>query len=141
MNHGGREDREDRGEGDGHLYAAEIARQVIGFGIEVHRTVGPGLLEHVYEDCLAFELERAGLDVRKQVELSLVYEGVRLPRAYKVDILVNNEIVVEIESIEQILSLHQSQLLTYLRLSGCRVGLLMNFNNTMLKHGIRRVIL
>ena len=118
-----------------------ITRRIIGLGIQVHRIVGPGCLEQIYEDCLAFEFARGGLRFRRQVSLSLEYEGHRFSRAYQADFLVEDAVVLEIKSVEQVLPVHRAQLLTYLRLSGCRVGLLMNFNVTMLKYGLVRVVL
>ena len=118
-----------------------LTRRIIGLGIRVHRTVGPGCLEAIYEDCLAFEFEREGVRFERQVTLSLDYEGHRFSRAYKADFVVEEAVVVEIKSVDLVSSVHRSQLLTYLRLSGCRVGLLMNFNVVMLKHGLVRVVL
>ena len=141
MNHGGREAPEDREEVEGTLDRMGVTGRIIGLGIKVHRTLGPGLLEHAYEDCLAFELARAGMSIQRQVELSLVYEGVRFPWAYKADIVVDDSVILEIKSIEQVLPVHKAQLLTYLRVSGYRIGLLMNFNTKMLKDGLHRAIL
>lgn len=114
--------------------------RLIGLAIKVHRAVGPGCLEQIYGDCLAFEFERAGVRFRREVEIGLSYEGVRLPRAYKADFLVDDSVVLEIKSVEQLLPVHKSQLLTYVRLSGCRVGLLMNFNVSLLRQGLVRVV-
>jgi GxxExxY protein len=140
MHHGERGAREGRGEEEGGLVAGDVTGRVIGLAIKVHKTVGPGLLEQVYEDCLCLELSGGGLAFQRQVELPLIYNGVRLPRAYRADIIVEESIVLEIKSIEQILPVHESQLLTYLYLSGCRVGLLLNFNTTLLKNGLRRFV-
>lgn len=108
--------------------------------IKVHKTVGPGLLEQIYEDCLCHEMALNGLSFQRQVELSLIYDGVRLPRACRADILVGATVILEIKSVEQILPVHEAQLLTYLRLSGCAVGLLLNFNTALLKDGLRRFV-
>ena len=140
MHHGGREGLGGRGEGVGALAAGDLTRQIIGLAIKVHRTVGPGLLEQVYQDCLCHEMTLAGVSFRRQVALSLVYDGVRLPRAYRADIIVEDNIILEIKAIEQILPVHEAQLLTYLRMSGCSVGLLLNFNAALLKDGLRRFI-
>jgi GxxExxY protein len=129
-----------RGEGETGLTAGDLTGRVIGLAIKVHKTVGPGLLEQVYVDCLCLEMARNGLAFQRQVELPLIYDGVRLPRAYRADIVVEGSIILEIKSIEQILPVHESQLLTYLHLSGCRVGLLLNFNTTLLKNGLRRFV-
>jgi GxxExxY protein len=98
------------------------------------------LLEQVYQDCLCHEMTLAHLEFRRQVNLSLVYDGVRLPRAYRADIIVEDRIILEIKAIEQILPVHEAQPLTYLRMSGCSVGLLLKFNAALLKDGLRRFI-
>lgn len=134
------EGREDR-EGDwGTPDAEAISRRVIGFAIKVHKALGPGLFEHAYEDCMVFELARSGLNFERQVALPLIYEGVRLGRVYRADIVIEKSVLLEIKSVESILPIHKTQTLTYLRLSGCRIGLLMNFNSQMLKEGLRRLI-
>ena len=121
--------------------ASDPTRQVIGLGIKIHRILGAGLLEEVYEECLCWELAQAGLSFTRQVALPLVYEGVRLPRAYRADIIIGDSVILEIKSVETITPVHEAQLLTCLRLSGCRIGLLMNFNTILLKDGLRRCIL
>jgi GxxExxY protein len=118
-----------------------VTNRVIGLAIKVHRVLGPGLLEQVYEDCLGFELARAGFRFERQVEVPLIYEGVRFERSFRADIVIDRSIILEIKSIEAILPVHESQLLTYLRLSGCHIGFLMNFNTKLLKNGLRRFIL
>ena len=140
MNHGGRGVLGGRGEEETGLTAGDLTGRVIGLAIKVHKTVGPGLLEQVYVDCLCLEMACNGLAFQRQVELPLIYDGVRLPRAYPADNVVEETIILEIKSIEQILPVHESQLLTYLHLSGCRVGLLLNFNTALLKNGLRRFI-
>jgi GxxExxY protein len=115
-----------------------VSNRVIGLTIKVHRTVGPGLLEQVYEDCLGFELARAGLRFERQVKLPLIYEGIRFERAYRADLILEKSVLLEVKSIENILPVHESQILTYLRLSGCRIGLLLNFNTQLQKTGLRR---
>ncbi len=114
---------------------------MIRLAIKVHRKIGPGLLEDVYEECLCWELEESGIAFERQVALPLMYENIRLPRAYRADVVVENSLIIEIKSIEHILPVHEAQMVTYLRLSGCRIGLLMNFNNVLLKNGLRRFIL
>jgi GxxExxY protein len=128
-------------EGDrGKVDAEEVARQVIGMAIKIHRVVGPGFFEHTYEDCLDLELSRAGLQFERQVELHMVYEGVRFERTYRADIIVENALILEIKTVDKILPIHESQILTYLRSSGCHIGLLLNFNTVLMKNGLRRFI-
>jgi GxxExxY protein len=117
-----------------------LSERVIGCAIEVHRHLGPGLLESAYEDCLCFELGAAGLVFRRQVQLPVIYKGMPLAAAYRLDLLIADRLVVEVKSVERILAVHEAQLLTYLRLSGHRAGLLLNFNHAVLKEGIRRVV-
>lgn len=118
-----------------------LTEQIIGAAIEVHRALGPGLLESTYEACLCYELQQLGLKVEQQKPMPLVYKDLRLETAYRIDLLVEDRVVVEIKSVEQIHPVHEAQLLSYLRLSGCRVGLLINFNVPTLKQGIRRKVL
>ena len=118
-----------------------LTESIIGAAIDVHRELGPGLLESAYEECLCHELHLRGLRFQRQVELPVTYKGLKLDRGYKLDIVVEEQVVLELKSIEQILPIHQAQLLTYLRLSGKRVGLLINFNVAVLKNGIVRRIL
>lgn len=109
--------------------------------IRVHRHFGPGLLESVYEACLCHELVRDGLAIVRQAVVPLTYAGVQLATGFRVDIIVEQSVVLEIKAVEVIISLHESQVLTYLRLTGCRVGLLLNFNSILLKDGLRRFVL
>ena len=106
----------------------DISRLVIGCAIEVHKELGPGLLESAYEECLYHELSQAGLAVRKQVPLPVVYKDVKLEAGYRIDLLVENKLLIELKSVEAINDVHVAQILTYLKLSGCKLGLLMNFN-------------
>ena len=106
----------------------------------MHRKLGPGLLESVYDACLCWELEHDNLAFQRQVPLPVIYEGVNLTCGYYADIIVDQSVIVELKSVERILPVHEAQMLTYLRLSGCRFGLLMNFNSVMLKDGLRRFI-
>lgn len=117
-----------------------IAAIVVDAGLRVHRTLGPGLLESVYESCLVYELKKQGLDPRRQVNVPIVYDGHQIETNLRIDLLVNGAVIVEVKSIELFLPVHQSQLLTYLRLSGCRVGFLMNFNVRLFKEGVRRLV-
>jgi GxxExxY protein len=118
----------------------EISRRIIGAAIEVHRHLGPGLLESAYQSCLAFELQQLGLKVEEQRSLPVVYEQVKLDCGYRLDFVVEDEIIVEIKAIEQLLPIHEAQLLSYLRLAKKRVGLLMNFHVPVLKNGLKRIV-
>ena len=114
---------------------------IIGAAIEVHRQLGPGLLESAYEQCLCHELHLRGLLFRCQVDLPVSYKGLQLDCGYKIDVLVNDEVIIELKSVEKILPVHEAQLLTYLKLSGKKVGLLINFNSSLLTQGIIRRVL
>lgn len=118
-----------------------LSGRVIGMGIEVHRQLGPGLLESAYEECLCWELAHAGLVFQRQVALPIVYKGQRLALEFRIDVVVEAGLVLEIKSVGQLAPVHEAQLLTYLRLTGHRVGLLMNFNTAVLKDGIRHRVL
>jgi len=118
-----------------------LTNRVIGLAIGVHRELGPGLLESAYEECLCFELKQSGIVFGPQVPLPIVYKGTRLDCGYRLDIVVQGELIVEIKSVDHLLPIHEAQLLTYLRLGRQKVGLLMNFNNVVLKDGIRRLVL
>lgn len=118
-----------------------LTREVIAAAIEVHRALGPGLLESAYQACLCRELELRAVPFRQQVELPLIYKNIRLDCGYRIDVIVADKVVVELKSIQDLLPVHEAQLLTYLRLTGLRVGLLMNFNVPVLKNGIRRRVL
>ena len=124
-----------------HAELNELTGQIIGAAIEVHRHLGPGLLESAYETCLAYELQQLGLIVERQKALPLVYKEIRLDQGYRIDLLVEQSVVVEIKVVEQIAPVHEAQVLSYLRFSGCKVGLLLNFNVKLLKDGIRRFIM
>ena len=115
--------------------------KIIGAAIEVHKALGPGLLESAYEECLCFELAQAGIAFRRQVPLPIVYKDVRLDCGYRMDVVVENELIIEIKAVDRILPVHEAQMLTYLRLARLRAGLLMNFNNVVLKDGLRRFVL
>lgn len=118
----------------------EISGQILGAAIEVHRTLGPGLLESAYEVCLAYELSQRGLVVERQKQLPVPYKDVQLDAAFRLDILVEGKVIVELKAVEQVSPVHKTQLLTYLKLSGLELDLLINFNVKMLKDGISRVI-
>jgi GxxExxY protein len=125
---------------DSHEPGPKLTSRIIGLAIKVHRKLGPGLLEAVYSHCLCWELEDAGLDFEREVPLALVYEDVRLNQAYFADIIVAQTVLLELKSIERILPVHEAQTRTYLRLSGCLVALLMNFNSVLLKDDLHRFI-
>jgi GxxExxY protein len=114
---------------------------IIGAAIEVHRYLGPGLLESAYEECLCHELHLRGLQFERQVDLPVSYKGLLLGCGYKIDLIVEQEVVLELKAIEKLLPVHEAQLLTYLKLSGKRVGLLINFNTPLLTSGIKRIVL
>jgi GxxExxY protein len=116
-----------------------LTEKVIGAAIEVHRHLGPGLLESAYEICLCYELSQMSLQFERQVHLPVAYKGVKLDCGYRMDILVEDSVVVEIKTVDTLLPVHAAQLLTYLKLSGKAVGLLLNFNEPVLKRGIRRI--
>ena len=118
----------------------DLSKMVFDAGAKVHRALGPGLLESAYEECLFYELQKCGLSVEKQKPLPLIYEDVKLEAGYRVDLLVEKKLVVEIKSVEALNDLHLAQVLTYLKLSGCKLGLLINFNVTLFKTAVKRVI-
>jgi len=122
------------------LYA-KLSWEIIGCGMRVHTALGAGLLESAYEECLCHELKRAGLQFQRQVGVPIAYGGIALASAFRLDLLIEEKVVVEIKAVEQILKVHEAQLLTYLRLSGMRLGLLLNFNTVHFRDGIRRRIL
>ena len=117
-----------------------ITEVIIGSAIAVHRTLGPGLLESAYEACLAYELAERGLAVEQQKGLSVAYRGVKAECGHRIDLLVEGPVVVQLKAVDNLQPIHEAQLLSYLKLSGCRIGLLINFNVKMLKQGIRRMV-
>lgn len=125
----------------GGLIQEAVSEKIIGCAIRVHRELGPGLLESVYEACLAYELSREGLDARRQVPLPIRYGDVLIDEGYRLDLVVNDAILVELKSVEAVLPVHEAQLLTYLRLSGYPLALLINFNVPLLRDGIVRRVL
>jgi GxxExxY protein len=116
------------------------SHQVIGAAMEVHRHLGPGLLESAYEECLCHELNALGVPFERQKELPVSYKGISLDCGYRMDIVVDRTLLLELKSVETLLPIHEAQLLTYLRLSGMRLGLLVNFNVPLLKNGIKRMV-
>lgn len=119
----------------------KIFKKVLDCSFQVHTALGPGLLESAYEECLYYEIQQSGLNVLMQVRLPLVYKEVKLDAGYRIDLLVENKVIIEVKSIESLADIHLAQILTYLKLSGCKLGLLANFNVSHLKDGIKRVIL
>ena len=117
-----------------------LTGEIIGAAVEVHKALGPGLLESAYEACLAYELSEHGMKVERQKSLPLVYKGLQLDCGYRLDLLVNETVIVEVKAVDILAPIHSAQLLSYLKLSGCKVGLLINFNVLVLKQGIKRLI-
>ena len=123
------------------MHENEISEKIIGCAIEVHKALGPGLLESAYEDCLVYELLRKGLHLERQKPIPLIYKNIRLDCGYRLDLLVENRVVVELKSIETFAPVHEAQILTYMRFSKMKTGLLINFNVTVLKNGLKRYVL
>ena len=117
----------------------DLTKTIIGAAIEVHRTLGPGLLESTYEACLFYELEQMGLFVERQVELPVKYKNVRMEIGYKIDLLVENQVIIEVKSVKELLPVHMAQMITYLKISNKSKGLLMNFNVAKLIDGVKRI--
>ncbi len=118
----------------------ELSKVVFDCALKVHQTLGPGLLESAYEECLFYELKKSGLDVQKQKSLPLMYEEVKLDVGYRIDIIIEDKVILEIKSVDALNDVHFAQLLTYLKLTDCKLGLLINFNVTLIKNGIKRVV-
>lgn len=118
-----------------------ITQAIIGAAIQIHTELGPGLLESTYEICLAYELASQGLHASRQVQLPVIYKGVHLDCGYRIDLLVEHTVIVEVKAVEALTTLHQAQLLTYLKLSGHKTGLLINFNARTIKQGLQRLVL
>jgi len=118
----------------------ELTERVIGACIEIHRALGPGLLESAYEECLCYELSQAGMKFERQKPLPVNYKDVKLDCGYRLDLVVEEKVIIELKAVESLLPIHEAQLLTYLKLSGITLGLLINFNVAMLKQGIKRIV-
>src|SRR3954468_15447581 len=118
-----------------------ISKQVIGAALEVHKTLGPGLLETVYEQALAYELTSLGIKFQMQMAIPVAYKDLKLDCGFRLDMLVENQLIVELKSVEALIPLHDAQLLTYLKITGLKTGLLINFNVPLLKQGIKRLVL
>lgn len=119
----------------------EITHKIIGCAIEVHRNLGPGLLESAYEECLAFELTKNGLSIKRQQPTPVVYKEIKLDCGYRIDILVENRVVIELKVVDLIHPVHEAQILTYMKFANKSIGLLINFNVTVLKNGIKRYMI
>ena len=122
------------------MFENEISERILGCAIEVHKALGPGLLESAYEECLFYEIYQLGLKVEKQKPLPLIYKEIKLEVGYRLDLIVENKVVVDIKSVEALNDIHIAQVLTYLKLSGCKLGLLINFNVLKVKDGIKRLV-
>ena len=122
------------------MHENEIANKVIGCAIDVHKVLGPGLLESAYHECLYYKLQKEGLKLQKEKPMPLVYEEVHLECGYRIDILVEDKVVIEIKSVEALNSVHMAQTLTYMKLGDYKLGLLINFNVSLLKQGVKRII-
>jgi GxxExxY protein len=119
----------------------QLSNEIIGLAIKVHKNLGPGLLESSYKECLYYEVIKAGYFAEKEKPLPLIYEEIKLDIGYRIDLLVENKLVIEVKSVDALADIHTAQVLTYLKLSGNRLGLLINFNVTLLKDGIKRLVL
>ena len=117
-----------------------LGSMIVDAGLKVHKALGPGLLESAYEHCLAHELTKRGLALRRQAALPITYDGLTLDAGYRLDLVVNDAIIIEVKAVDQLTRLHEAQLLTYLKLAEIRLGFLMNFNVELFKHGLRRVV-
>lgn len=117
----------------------ELSKIVFDCALKVHRNLGPGLLESAYEECLHYELRKTGLKIERQKALPLIYEEIKMDIGYRIDIIIENKLILEIKSVEALNDVHFAQIMTYLKLTNCKLGLLINFNVTLIKNGIRRV--
>lgn len=118
----------------------EISQLVIGAAINVHKDLGPGLLESSYQECLVYEIEQLGLNVKTQVPLPLIYKEINLGIGYRIDILIENKVIIEVKAVDALTEIHSAQLLTYLKLSKIKLGLLINFNSVLVTNGIKRLV-
>ena len=118
----------------------EISNKVIGAAIDIHKNLGPGLLESAYENALAYDLNNVGLDIKQQIPMPFIYKEIKLDVGYRLDLIIENKVIIEIKSVEQLAPVHFAQTLTYLKLSGLKLALLINFNTVLLKDGIHRIV-
>lgn len=135
-----REGREGR-EGKAKEFIGDHSKEIIGCGLKVHSALGPGLLESVYEECMCHEFHKAGLRFRRQMECPILYGNFQLSAGLRIDLMVEEKVIIEVKAVERLLPIHDAQLLTYLRLTGKKVGLLLNFNTTQFRHGIHGRVL
>ena len=140
MEHEDHKGLEDREVGPLSTSSEAVGREIVDAAIKVHRLLGPGLLESAYEQCLAHELTGRRLQVQRQVTLPIVFDGLRIDAGYRLDMVVNEAVIVEVKSVEALSRLHEAQILTYLRLSGMRLGFLLNFNAEQMRQGLRRFV-
>ncbi len=119
----------------------ELSNKIIGLAIEVHKELGPGLLENTYKHCLAYEFSNSNVKYQLETEIPVTYKGTHVPCGYRADLIVENELIIELKSVEKLLPVHSAQLLTYMKLGNRKTGLLINFNVTLLKNGIKRFVL
>lgn len=117
-----------------------LTEKIIGFGIDVHRGLGPGLLESAYEECICYELGQAGIRFTRQTHLPVCYKNVKLDCGYRMDVVVEDSVILEVKTVDRLIAIHDAQLLSYLKMSGLRVGLLMNFHVPVLKSGLKRMV-
>ncbi|HQF42768.1 MAG TPA: GxxExxY protein [Ignavibacteriaceae bacterium] len=122
------------------MHENEISKIIVDCAFRVHNELGPGLLESVYEEVLSYELKKKGLNIERQKGISVNYDNLKMELGFRADIIVENKVIIELKSIEEIAPVHSKQLLTYLRLTGCKLGLLINFNEALIKDGIRRIV-
>lgn len=121
-------------------YLNSLTKKIIGCAIEVHKGIGPGLLESAYEECLCYELNQTGLLFQRQVELPVRYKDVKLDCGYRLDVIVENQVILEVKAVDAIIPIHEAQLLSYLRMLDKRVGLILNFHSTIMKYGVKRIV-
>ena len=117
-----------------------LTREILGCALEVHTALGPGLLESAYEACLCFELQKCGLKIERQKSLPIFYKSIQIDCGYRLDLVVEDSVIIEVKAVDCLAPIHEAQLLTYLKLMNCRIGLLINFNEIVLKNGMRRII-
>lgn len=118
----------------------ELSKIAVDCMFKIHKNLGPGLLESAYEECLFYELSKTGLPVERQKPLPLIYETIKMEIGYRVDLMIENKLVIEVKAVEALNDIHKAQVITYLKLSGCKLGLLVNFNVTLIKDGIKRIV-
>ena len=123
------------------MHIEEVGRHIINSAIRVHSELGPGLLESAYQACMEYELRHIGLSVVSELTLPVVYQGIKIDAGYRLDLIINDSVIVENKAVDKLLPLHEAQLLTYLRLTGCRLGYLLNWNVVKMKDGIKRMVL